>query len=217
MKLVTANTSPYARKVRIALREKQIPCELIHDTPWNTDTSVPQFNPLEKLPILVLDSGETVYDSRYILEWIERYHPNPALLSQDREEALAAKRLEVLADGILDALVLIYWEISRPHISELWVERQRRKVVGGFREIARLIGAGEYAVGDRFGHGDIVVGAAIGAFELMHNTRGDEELFGRFYWRDAHPSLIPYYERLEKRESFIETRPVFFDNLQSAT
>jgi glutathione S-transferase len=72
MKLVSSNTSPYARKVRIALHEKNLHCELIEDTPWNPDSCTSGFNPLEKLPILVLDSGETVYDSRYILEWLER-------------------------------------------------------------------------------------------------------------------------------------------------
>jgi glutathione S-transferase len=216
MKLVSANTSPYARKVRIALYEKNIDCDLIEDTPWNPDTCTSRFNPLEKLPILVLDNGETVYDSRFILEWLERHYPEPPLLSRDIGQALDAKRLEVLSDGVLDALVLLFWEISRPIVSEPWADRQRRKIVGGFREIARLIGAKQYAVGDRFGHGDIVVGAAIGAFELMH-ARGDHALLGGFYWQDAHPSLKPYHEGLEERRSFLETRPRFFDNLQAAT
>lgn len=216
MKLVSAKTSPFARKVRIALHEKGLSVELIEDVPWNLDSTTSQFNPLQKLPVLVLDDGATVYDSRFILEWLEHHYPEPALLSREPLEALDAKRLEVLADGALDALVLLFWEQSRPQPSAPWADRQRRKIVGGLREIAATIGCNDYAIAGRFGHGDIVVGAALGAFELMHSL-GHDGLLGIEHWKDAHPALIPYHERLERRPSFIETSPAFFDNLQSAT
>ncbi len=62
MRLISATPSPYARKVRIALAEKAIPFELLTEVPWNADTSLPRYNPLEKLPVLILDDGSTVYE-----------------------------------------------------------------------------------------------------------------------------------------------------------
>lgn len=216
MKLISAKTSPFARKVRIALHEKALPFELIEDVPWNPDSTTSQFNPLEKLPVLVLDDGTNVYDSRLILEWLEHHHPEPPLLSREPREAFDARRLEVLADGALDALVLLFWEQSRPHPSAPWADRQRRKISGGLREIAATVGGNDYAIGGRFGHGDVVVGAALGAFELMHSL-GHDPLLGIDHWKESHPGLIPYHQRLERRPSFIQTSPSFFEDLQSAT
>jgi glutathione S-transferase len=140
MKLLSATPSPYARKVRIALAEKGIPFELVTEVPWNADATTPRYNPLEKLPVLILDSGETVYESRFILEWLEIRHPEPALFPNDPDELLAARRLEVLADGVCDACVLLFWERRRPeaHQSQPWTARQMRKIEGGLNEIARL-------------------------------------------------------------------------------
>ena len=114
MKLISATPSPYARKVRIALAEKGIPFELLTEIPWNEDTTVPQHNPLEKLPVLLLDDGSTVYESSYILEFLERRYPDPPLLPADDDGILAAKRLDVLANGICDAVVLVFFERLRP-------------------------------------------------------------------------------------------------------
>lgn len=71
MKLISATPSPYARKVRIALAEKGLPFELRTEVPWNDDTSLPQHNPLEKLPVLSLDDGTTVWESSHILDWTD--------------------------------------------------------------------------------------------------------------------------------------------------
>ena len=133
MRLLSATPSPYARKVRIALAEKGLPFELVTEVPWSPEAATPRHNPLGKLPVLVLDDGETVYESRLILEWLEVRHPDPALFPRDPDELLAAKRLEVLADGVCDALVLLAWERRRPeaHRSRPWTERQARKVERG--------------------------------------------------------------------------------------
>ena len=76
-KLISATPSPYSRKVRIQLAEKGIPFELITEVPWNSDTQTPRWNPLEKLPVLLLPDGGSVFESRYINEWIEFKHPEP--------------------------------------------------------------------------------------------------------------------------------------------
>ncbi len=80
MKLISTTPSPYAQRVRIALAEKGIAFELQTEVAWNEGTSLPQHNPLEKLPVLILDDGLTVWESGHILEWIERKHSQPPLL-----------------------------------------------------------------------------------------------------------------------------------------
>ena len=201
MQLISATPSPFARKIRIILHEKAIPFELRTEVPWNDDTTLPLHNPLEKLPVLVLDDGTTVYESAYIAEWLERRHPHPPLLPQDDDGILAHKRLEVLAGGVCDAMVLIFFERQRPPgaRSAPWLARQQRKVEGGLAETARLIAAGPHAVGARFGLGDIAAGCMLGYLDLR---------LPELDWRGCHPALADYHARLEERPSFRATRPV---------
>src|SRR6476469_5243054 len=128
LQLISASPSPYARKVRIALAEKGIPFELVTEVPWNADTQTPKYNPLEKLPILVMDDGSSIYESHFILEYLEMKYPTPPLLPRNDDDILAAKRLQVLGDGVCDALVLLFFERLRPpeHRSSSWMARQRR-------------------------------------------------------------------------------------------
>jgi glutathione S-transferase len=201
VKLLSATPSPYARKVRIALAEKGLPFELLTEVPWNADATTPRYNPLEKLPVLILDDGETVYESRLILEWLEIKHPDPALFPKDPDELLAAKRLEVLADGVCDACVLLFWERRRPedHQSRPWMGRQMRKIEGGLREIARLVPPGGYCIGGCFSLGDIAVGSLLGFLSVR---------FPELDWRQAHPHLADLQARLSERSSFAATVPV---------
>ena len=202
MKLLSATPSPYARKVRIALAEKGLPFELVTEVPWNRGASAPQYNPLGKVPVLILDDGSTVYDSRLILEYLELKHPAPALLPADVDARLAAKRLEVLGDGVCDSVVLVTIEMLRPEgrRSEDWIARQRSKIDAGLAQIARLVpGDVPFAQGDRFGLGDIAVGTTLGYLSLRHPQTP---------WRTRHPHLGDLFERLHQRPSFDTTRPV---------
>lgn len=118
LKLISATPSPYARKVRIALAEKGLAFELLTEVPWHGTTLTPRHNPLEKLPVLILEDGTSVYESSFILQWLELMHPDPPLLPDGIDGKLAARRLEVLCDGVCDALVLTFFErmLSLIHI-----------------------------------------------------------------------------------------------------
>ena len=201
MKLISATPSPYARKVRIALAEKGLAFELITEVPWNEDTRTPLYNPLEKLPILLLEDGTSVYESHFILEYLEVKHPAPPLLPTDPDGALAAKRLQVLGDGVCDAFVLLFFERMRPadQRSASWMARQQRKIEGGVREIERLIGTRQWAVGDSFGLGDIAVGCTLAYLDVR---------WPEFDWRGSYPNLARYVDRLSERPSFRATIPV---------
>lgn len=112
--LISATPSPYARKVRIALAEKGLPFTLQTEVPWNSDSKTPQYNPLEKLPVLILDDGKTaVYESHYIMEWLEAKYPETSLMPENLDDKLFAKKVEVVCDGICDALVLAFFEKMR--------------------------------------------------------------------------------------------------------
>ena len=199
-RLISATPSPYARKVRIQLIEKGIPFELVTEVPWNNDTITPQYNPLEKLPILICDDGETVYESRYINEWVEMMHPSPSLVPADVPGILLTKRFEVLSDGVCDACVLLFWERARDESkrSAEWSARQMRKAIGGLAEIARRLGDQEHCVNGTFSLADIAVGSLLGWLNVR---------FADLPWRERHPNLAALQDRLEARESFKATVP----------
>lgn len=200
MKLISATPSPYARKVRIALAEKSIAFELVTEVPWNGTTATPLHNPLEKLPVLILDDGTSVYESHHILEWLEAKHPAPPLLPADIDARLFARRVEVVADGVCDALVLLFWERNRAldHQSAEWQARQMRKVDGGMRALADWA-ADKPFIQDRFGLADIAAGTVCGYLDVR---------FPDHPWRAHHPALSAYSRTLERRPSFAATVPV---------
>jgi glutathione S-transferase len=117
--LISATPSPYARKVRIALQEKNLPFELKTEVPWDKTTQT---------PVLVFNDGKpAVYESSYILEWLETKYPEPSLLPsmKDADDRLLVKQIEVVVDGICDALVLSFFEKQRDEDkqSKPWTDR----------------------------------------------------------------------------------------------
>jgi glutathione S-transferase len=199
-RLISATPSPYARKVRIQLAEKGIPFELITEVPWDATTKTPEHNPLEKLPVLICEDGETVYESRFINEWVELKHPEPPLMPADTDGIIRTKRFEVLSDGVCDACVLMFWERARPVESQSpeWTARQMRKCEGGLREISRLLGDGTLCIGDRLTLADIAVGSLLGWLNVR---------FADLPWRQRHPNLAALQDRLEQRPSFANSVP----------
>ncbi|WKA26527.1 glutathione S-transferase N-terminal domain-containing protein [Bradyrhizobium roseum] len=200
-RLISATPSPYARKVRIQLAEKGIPFELITEVPWNSDTQTPRHNPLEKLPVLICEDGTSVFESRYINEWIEMKHPAPALVPGDVDGILAVKRFEIIVDGMCDAMVLMFFEKAREpgKRSAEWTARQKRKLDGGLRELSRVISDNEFAHGGVFSMADIASGTVLKYIDVRWPENP---------WRAEYPNLAAYSDRLERRPSFASTVPV---------
>ena len=198
-KLISATPSPYARKVRIALAEKRIPFELLTEVPWHSTTLTPRYNPLEKLPVLILEDGTSVYESSYILDWLELKYPQTPMLPNDVDGILAARKLDVLCNGVCDATVLTFFERQRDGGgSAEWTARQRRKIEGGIGEIARLIADREYAVGNRFGLGDIAAATVVGYLSVRYKE---------LPIRSIYPQLAAYSDRMELRPSLANSKP----------
>lgn len=198
-KLISATPSPYARKVRIALAEKNLPFELLTEVPWDSTTTTPRYNPLEKLPVLLLPDGSSVYESSYILQYLELKYPQVPLLPEDIDEKILALKLQVLCDGVCDATVLTLFEKLREGGgSPQWLARQRRKIDGGVAEMAKIVGRRTWAVGDRFSLGDIAVGTAVAYLSVR---------FQEMPWRTMFPDLAVFSDRIEQRPSFRDTVP----------
>lgn len=201
MKLIIATPSPFARKARIALLEKGISFETVIDNPWNPGAQAPGFNPLGKIPVLLTDDGNTVFDSKVIVEYLDAVHPAVPMLPAEPLLRAAAKQVEALADGVCDAVVLIVLERARPEElqSRDWIARQVAKVEAGVGQAAlALRGSEAYYVGGAFSVADIAVGAMLGYLDLR---------LPELDWRAAQPRLLPFYERMMARESFRQTVP----------
>jgi len=127
IKLIAAPVSPYSRKVRIVLAEKRIEYDLIVDSPLDPATHVPEFNPLGKVPVLVLDDETTLFDSRVIVEYLDNASPVGRLIPDEIRQRIQTRRWEALADGCTDAAIAVVMEQRRP--AELqnaeWIVRQQ--------------------------------------------------------------------------------------------
>ena len=196
LKLISATPSPYARKVRITLAEKGIPFDLQTEVPWDSTTKTKLYNPLEKLPVLIPDDGEPVYESSFILEWVEAHYPSPAMFPADKFKELQAKQIQVISDGMCDACVLMFFEKQREYPSTEWKARQMRKLEGGMRALSRYVGDNEFIVDNTFGLADVAAGSVLGYLKVR---------FQDYDWQTQYPNLKRYSDGLEARDSFKNT------------
>src|SRR3989449_6610954 len=152
MKLIASYTSPYARKVRVALAEKKIEYDFVEESPWAAQTTVANYNPLGKVPVLVLDDGTTLFDSRVIVEYLDTVSPVSRLIPEPNRQRIVVKRWEALADGICDAAAAIVLENKRPETqrSSEWIDRQQQKVVLAVRELATELGDRTWCNGEGY-------------------------------------------------------------------
>ena len=200
MKLLASPTSPYARKVRIVLAEKKIECDLIEESPWSAESCVQQYNPLGKVPVLVLDDGSTLFDSRVIVQYLDTVSPVSRLIPEAGRQRIAVKRWEAIADGICDAASAIVIERRRPakQQSGEWIDRQSAKVELALKELASDLGERAWCNGEAYSLADIATGCALGYLDLRHAD---------IDWRSAYPNLVRLAEKLARRPSVAETLP----------
>ncbi len=200
MKLIIARPSPYARKVRVALIEKNIPFETMVENPWLPGSKMPGFNPLGKVPALVLDDGRVIHDSKVIIEYLETLDAPPPLIPGTPDLRIAHKQIEAVADGVCDAVVLIRLEGTRAleMQSRDWIARQHKKIVAGTAELSRLLGDREWFTGSGFGLADVATGCALGYLDFRYPA---------FEWRAEAPNLDRHFARISARASFARTLP----------
>jgi glutathione S-transferase len=201
MKLVTSLTSPYGRKVRVVLLEKKIPFQLQVENPWLPDSPVPGFNPLGKVPVLVLEDGVSVFDSRVIVEYLDNVSPVAHLIPSEPKSRMVVRGVEALADGVTDAAVALYLERKRPpeQQSSDWLLLQEKTLFRGLEALSEALGEKPWYLGNGMTLADVVCGCMLGYLELR---------FPEIDWRSAHPNLAKLADKLATRPSFKETVPV---------
>jgi glutathione S-transferase len=203
MKLIGAISSPYVRKVRIVMSEKKLDYQLVLEDVWSADTAIMQSNPLGKVPCLVMEGGEALFDSRVIVEYLDTLSPVGKLIPPVGRERAEVKTWEALADGVLDALVLArleqHWGGRKAgERSQAWIDRQLDKTHASLKAMSLGLGDKAFCAGIHLTLADIAVGCALGYLDFR---------FGQIDWRTPYPNLARLYEKLMQRASFIESKP----------
>ncbi|MFC3682018.1 glutathione S-transferase N-terminal domain-containing protein [Hydrogenophaga luteola] len=203
MKLIGAVTSPYVRKVRVVMAEKKLDYQFIQEDVWSADTSIATSNPLGKVPCLIMEGGEAVFDSRVIVEYLDTLSPVGKLIPPSGRERAEVKTWEALADGVMDAAILARLESTWPGRSEeqrsqAWIDRQMAKVDAALVAMARGLGDKPFCSGIHLSLSDLAVGCALGYLSFR---------FPQLEWRTTHPNLARLADKLALRQSFADTRP----------
>jgi glutathione S-transferase len=199
MKLRYSPTSPFVRKVLVVAQETGLDdrIERIPTNAWAPDTDLPRDNPLGKVPTLITDGGEHLYDSPVICEYLDSLHDGEKLFPPAGGPRWTALRRQALADGIMDAAVSRRTEMTfRPaeHRSAAWMDRQAATVTRALdfleEEVDGLTG--------RFTIGEIAIVCALGYLDFR---------WPEMAWRQHHPRLASWYAPFESRASIVATAP----------
>ncbi|KTC12090.1 glutathione S-transferase [Pseudomonas marginalis ICMP 9505] len=194
--------SPFVRKVRVLLietgQQDRVALQGCMPTPVSPDAQVVQGNPVGKIPALRLADGTVLHDSRVILDYLDYQHVGNPLIPRDGSARWRRLTLASMADGILDAAVLVRYETAMRPVEkhwEQWLEEQRNKIR---RTLAELE---QDAIAELTSHFDIAaigVACALGYLDFRHPD---------LQWRTANPKLADWYAEVSQRPSMLETQP----------
>ena len=204
MKLIGSSSSPYVRKVRIVMAEKKLDYQYATDNVWAADSRIGESNPLGKVPCLIMEGAEALFDSRVIVEYLDTLSPVGKLIPTVGRERAEVKTWEALADGVLDAAILARLEATwdgrtKAQRSQVWIDRQLEKVSASLKAMAKGVADKPFCSGIHLSLADIAVGCALGYLEFR---------FPQVAWRADHPNLARLQDKLTLRQSFIDTAPV---------
>ena len=142
MKLIGSLSSPYVRKVRIVMAEKKLDYNYVTENVWASDTKISQSNPLGKVPCLIMEGAEALFDSRVIVEYLDTLSPVGKLIPTLGRERAEVKTWEALADGVLDAAVMARLEATwdgrgKTQRCQVWIDRQLDKVQASLKAMGK--------------------------------------------------------------------------------
>ncbi len=203
MKLIGSITSPYVRKVRVVMAEKKLDYQFVEEDVWASDTAIMQSNPLGKVPCLVMEGGEALFDSRVIVEYLDTLSPVGKLIPAVGRERAEVKTWEALGDGMLDALILARLEAhwagrTKAQRSPAWIDRQMDKAQASLKAMSQGLGDKPYCAGIYLTLADVAVGCTLGYLDFR---------FPEIDWRTPYPNLARLADKLAQRPSFADTLP----------
>ncbi len=196
MKLIMTPTSPYARKARVVILEKNINCEMIVAAPWDDDPQVLAVNPLRKVPVLQADDNTCIYDSRVICEYLDAKDNSPRFLPTDTAARAAVKTREALVEGAMDsALAIVMAGRAAPDMIQhpTWRAWLMDKT-------SRALAVLETDIEERDDF-DISDVACFCFLDFLLFRKLNEE------WRDKNPRLATWFDSMAGRECFVRTDP----------
>ena len=202
MKLIGSLTSPYVRKVRIVMAEKKLDYQLELEDVWASDR-ISQSNPLGKVPCLVMEGGEAMFDSRVIVEYMDTLSPVSRLIPERGRERAEGRTWEALADGVVDAAIAVrleqtYAGRTEAQRSTAWIDRNMGRIHAGIAAMSKGLGDKPYCAGIHLTLADIAVGCALSYIDFR---------FSHIDWRASHANLAKLSDKLALRASFIDTAP----------
>jgi glutathione S-transferase len=201
MKLIGSVASPYVRKARVVLAEKKLDYAFELENVWGADTTISQSNPLGKVPCLVMEDGSALYDSRVIAEYLDTLTPVCKLLPPNGRDRADVKVWEALADGVVDAAILVRLETTlRPAAQQSpeWIARQMGKVHAGLAVMSANLAEKPFCHSNHYSLADVAVGCCLGWLSFR---------FPEIDWRGDYPNLARLLDKLSERASFKDTLP----------
>lgn len=195
MKLLGTNTSPYVRKARLVMLEKNIPHDYVVNPPREPGSLVARVNPLGRIPALILDDETCVFDSPVIAEYADSL--NDALILIPRNDArtrMRVKRWEALADGIMDSAVVVRTESMRPADKQEAnnINLHNNAITRALAYAANQLGKREWCEGTSITLADLALVSALVYLDLRQAERD---------WRSAHPNLAAWFVCMSGRAS----------------
>ncbi|MFJ2680328.1 glutathione S-transferase [Pseudomonas sivasensis] len=194
--------SPFVRKVRVLLietgQQDRVALQGCMPTPVNPDAQVVQGNPVGKIPALRLADGSALHDSRVILDYLDHQHVGNPLIPRDGSARWRRLTLASMADGIMDAAVLVRYESTLRPVEKHWapwLDEQRNKIRRALAELE------QDAIAELTSHFDIAsisVACALGYLDFRHPD---------MQWRVDNPKLAGWYAEVSQRPSMLETQP----------
>nr|WP_315488798.1 glutathione S-transferase C-terminal domain-containing protein [uncultured Rhodoferax sp.] len=203
MKLLGSTSSPYVRKVRVVMAEKKLDYAFVPEDVWSASTTIAESNPLGKVPCLIMEGAEALFDSRVIVEYLDTLSPVGKLIPPVGRERAEIKTWEALADGLMDAAILARLEATwtgrtKAQRSQAWIDRQLAKVNATVKAMSNGLGDKPFCGGIHFSLADVAVGCALGYLDFR---------FPQIEWRTDYPNLVRLHDKLMQRPSFADTVP----------
>lgn len=188
--LLYTAASPFARKVRMAALERSIKLELIdtHVSPIRPNPELAKINPLVKVPVLISPDGP-IYDNRVICRYLDRLGKGPSLYASEVADRWSIATLEALSDGVMDAAVLLRYELDVRPIElrwQEWIDTQYSRILGVLEQVEKIT--------DTLGGlhiGSLGLGAALSYLDFRHPS---------LPWRENHPRLLAWLSEFEEHE-----------------
>ena len=201
MKLYGSPFSPYVRKARVLINEKNIPCEFVIEDPWPAASRIPGMNPLGKVPVLEIGPDNYLFESVPVVHYLDHLGGKP-LPPADAAGYWRSQWWQALGNGMIDATIARVLELRRPADKQMpeKMAREEMRIARAFATAAGACQGGQFLAGPKFSLADLVLGVAFQYIDIRYPHD----------WRGTHPRLKPWFDGIAGRKSFDETLPAGF-------